>query len=253
MKESRETVFKGKYEVMSAEAALGLSSGGLPFATAMPCARHCTSAIRGRRNAICACVSDEHTRARPRKATRDLAIMSGRPPDLPFQTVSPLLCNSFPFKKVLQLSFKELSSYDDRQFYFEGELDSESSTEEDVSESDRTRPFVLRFTNLLRTIEHVQGANALMLHLGSKGINCTRPIMSRFGRYLETIPARSLDPKGGSAEVYPMRVFKFLPGLMMNELDDKYLTPEFLYRLGQFAGRVNAALQVRNQQLKGCQ
>lgn len=170
---------------------------------------------------------------------------SGRPPGVPHETALSLLYNWYPFKDVLLSSFKQLSSYDDRLFYFEGQVDGETSGGEGVGENDTTEPFVLRFTNLLLPLEHVHGANAVMLHLRSRGISCTQPILSRFGRYVETISEKKLGVlKGDSAEEYPMRVFKFIPGTMMTELEDKYLTPEFLYRLGQFAGRVNAALQV---------
>lgn len=102
---------------------------------------------------------------------------------------------------------------------------------------------MLRLNNVMFGVQLVDGANAVMQHLTDKGITCSRPIMSRFGHYVEMISDREL----GSANeecVYPVRVLHFIPGIMMSELDDNYLTSPFLYTVGFFTGQVDSALQV---------
>ena len=161
--------------------------------------------------------------------------MSTRPPALGFLTASSVLCRHFPFKTICQASFTELPSYDDRHFYFEGQLE--------TSRACQQMPYVLRLTNITCGAQLVDGANAVMQHLTDKGIVCSRPIMSRFGHYVEMVSGREL----GSATdqcLYPVRVLQFIPGMMMSELDDDHLTPSFLYSIGYFAGKVDAALQV---------
>ena len=161
--------------------------------------------------------------------------MSKRPPVLGFLTASSVLCSHFPFKTIRQSSFKELPSYDDRHFYFEGLLETSSSCQQ--------MPYVLKLTNITFGAQLVDGTNAVMQHLTDKGIVCSRPIMSRFGHYVEMIS----DSELGSANdecVYPVRVLRFIPGIMLSELDGDYLTSPFLYSIGFFTGKVDAALQV---------
>ena len=93
--------------------------------------------------------------------------------------------------------------------------------------------------------ELVEGSNAVMLHLWSRGINCTRPVVSRRGLYTEMVQGKNIAPDVGDPEQeYPVRVLEFVSGILMSELDAKFLTPSFLYRVGSFAGRVSAALEV---------
>lgn len=160
-----------------------------------------------------------------------------RPPVLAFATASRILCSRFPFKNVCPSSFKELPSYDDRHFYFEGQPDTSSSEL-------GTAPFVLRLSNLMFGAQLVDGANAVMLHLRTRGINCSQPISSRFGRYVEMISGKDLT-SDGACEEYPVRVLTFIPGVMMTGVDTNYLTPPFLYSVGHFAGKIDTALQVK--------
>ena len=105
---------------------------------------------------------------------------------------------------------------------------------------------MLRVSSLIYPVELVSGSNELMLHLASRGICCTRPISSRFRRFIEMIPGKNLNASALRSDEYPVRVLMFIPGTMMSELETEYLTPDFLFRVGHFAGKVDAALQVIN-------
>ena len=185
---------------------------------------------------------------RMRKTSCIYMYMSGkRPPVVGFLSALSTLRGCFPFKKVLRSSFRELPSYDDRQFYFEGELETLAVS----GAGGGNEPFVLRLSNLMFSVELINGFNAVMQHLSKKGINCSQPLTSRSGRHLEMINGRDLDPEGRDLNQYPVRVLKFIPGTMMNELETKYLTSGFLYSVGHFAGKVDAALQVTKSMLPG--
>ena len=164
-----------------------------------------------------------------------------RPPPLAFETAHSLLSGRFAFKIVSPTSFKQLPSYDDRNFYFEGQLDSS-----EPSDGVGTEPFVLKISNPMRGLQFLNATNAMMLHLRAKGIKCSEPVMSKFGRYIEKVSEKELlvgQSEGGEV-IYPVRVMKFVPGEMMNGIEVKFLTPRLLYNVGQFVGQVNTALEV---------
>ena len=166
--------------------------------------------------------------------------MSGnerRPPVVSVEVAQRIIRDLFPFSSVVGSSYRELPCYDDRHYYFEGHVNSQDEGEDEK--------FVLRVNNLMFPTELVEGSNAVMLHLWSRGINCTRPVASRSGRYLEMVSGNKLCSHHGSfPEQFPVRVLKFVSGVCMNELDEKFKTPAFLYNVGNFAGKVDAALQV---------
>ena len=174
--------------------------------------------------------------------------MSGaerRPPSVSFETALRILRGTFHFEDVLQSSFKELPCYDDRHFYFEGRLiPTAQRRDTDDGTAGKFERFVLRTSNLMFPAGLVEGLNDLMLHLSSRGINCSRPIASRVGRYMEMIPGKKISQTGHYPQEYPVRVLRFVSGTLMSELDAECLTPTFLYSVGRFAGKVDAALQV---------
>ena len=173
--------------------------------------------------------------------------MSGaerRPTNVSFEAAVRILRDTFPFEDVLESSFKELPCYDDRHFYFEGRLIAQRR-DPDGGTGGTYERFVLRIANLMFSSGLVEGWNALMLHLSSHGINCSRPIPSREGRYMEMIPGKKISQGSGHYhQEYPVRVLRFVSGTLMRDLDAELLTPKFLYSVGRFAGEVDAALEV---------
>jgi hypothetical protein len=61
---------------------------------------------------------------------------------------------------------------------------------------------------------------------------------------MEMIPGKKISQTGHYPQEYPVRVLRFVSGSLMSELDAECLTPTFLYSVGHFAGKVDAALQV---------
>ena len=168
-----------------------------------------------------------------------------RPPHVPLEAAFRVLHSAFNFEDVLESSYKELPCFDDRHFYFKGRLTSSAQRrDQDDGIGGTHEPFVLRITNLMFSAGLVEGFNALMLHLSSRGITCTLPIPSRFGRYMEMVPGEEISLGGRYSQKYPVRVLRYLRGNLMDDLDPKFLTPKFLYSVGNFAGKVNAALEV---------
>ena len=158
---------------------------------------------------------------------------------MPIEAAVHILRSRFPFQGVRESSYMELPSYDDRHYYFEGQLTSEEPRADGTREG-----FVLRIGNLMFPAGLVDGANALMLHLWSRGINCSRPVLSRLGGYMEMVPGKEISLADSYPQHFPVRVLTFVPGTLMSELDVVDLTPKFLHSVGNFAGNVDAALQV---------
>ena len=159
-----------------------------------------------------------------------------RPPALNWDSAVSLLSRLFPFKDVSSTSFKQLPCYDDRLYYFEGQLDDELVR----------KPFVLKLSNGNFGRAMVSGQNSVMLHLRAKGIQCCEPIITKRGHYLEILSeADLLQGSEGGDVTYVVRVLRYIPGELMDEVDKCYLTPELSYSVGDFVGRIDLALQVR--------
>ena len=159
-----------------------------------------------------------------------------RPPDLSWDASVSLLSRLFPLKDVSSTGFKQLPCYDDRLYYFEGQLDDELVR----------KPFALKISNGNFGQAMVSGQNAVMLHLKAKGIQCCEPIMTKRGRYLEILSEADLLQGNGRDDVtYVVRVLRYVPGELMDEVNKCYLTPELSYSVGGFVGRIDLALQVR--------
>ena len=172
-----------------------------------------------------------------------------RPPLLGKEDAISLIMDYFPFKSVSPTSLKQLPSYEDRTFYFEGE------TELSLDHSVR-KPFVLKISNKTCGHDVITGQNAVMLHLTARGINCCRPILCRGGQYLEMLKTEVLLSKtdgrcveGNEAE-YAVRVLQYIPGEQMSRVEKRYLTPQLLYCVGNHVAKINIALQVYIQAIK---
>ena len=168
-----------------------------------------------------------------------------RPPVLGKEDVVSLIIGHFPFKSVSSMSLKQLPSYDDRMFYFEGEFDDES-----LDHSLR-KPFVLKISNKSFGRDLIASQNAVMLHLAARGVNCCRPIVCRRGHYLEMLNLEVLlskpDSRGwaGNEAEYAVRVLQYIPGEPMDNIDKRYLTPRLMYCVGNHVAKMDIVLQVQ--------
>lgn len=159
-----------------------------------------------------------------------------RPPALSWDTAVSLITRIFPFKDVSPTTFKELLSYDDRLYYFEGQLEGQLAR----------KPFVLRLSNTKSGHDIVSGHNAVMLHLRAKGIQCCEPIITKLGHQLETLSEADLLQRNRGCHVsYIVRVLTYIPGELMDEVDKCFLTSQLYYDAGYFVGQMDMALQVR--------
>ena len=171
--------------------------------------------------------------------------LNKRPPLLGKEDAVSLITGYFPFKSVSPMSLKQLPSYDDRMFYFEGENE-ELSLDHSVR-----KPFVLKISNKIFGRDVITGQNAVMLHLAAGGINCCQPILCRRGHYLEMLKTEVLLSKtdgrcgeGNEAE-YAVRVLQYIPGEPMSRVEKRYLTPQLMYCVGNHVAKIDIALQVR--------
>ena len=162
-----------------------------------------------------------------------------RPPQLNSGVASALITTFFPFKHVALESLKPLPSYDDRNVYFEGVREHNSSDQEE--------PFVLKVWNRGKAFstEIIQGLSAIQLRLKSNRFPCTWPVAARSGHHIHfaTLNDWGAEPPATGVK-YLVQVFSYVPGQMMDNIEKKYFTPELAYRVGYFIGSIDCALQV---------
>ena len=160
----------------------------------------------------------------------------GRPPELTPEASSSLISRYFPFQSISLDTFKPLPSYDDRNVYFTGTLQQTGNGAGDATEES----FVLKLYNRNMSTPAVQdGLNILMLRLSERGIPCSRPIASRKGDC-------AVETELGDGLTYTIKILRFIPGVVMDKLEKKYLTPELSYSVGKLIGKMDFALQVYN-------
>ena len=101
--------------------------------------------------------------------------MSLRPPCLSSTAIEGFLKVHFPFMSVNRNSIKESISYEDRNYYFQGEIDPSFSTSKKPGNE-----YVLKFINhvVSEDIELVKGLTELKKYLYKRGFNCPFPIPS---------------------------------------------------------------------------
>ena len=161
---------------------------------------------------------------------------SGRPPRLKSASVVQLLLKHYEFTEVLDL--RQLPSYSDVNFYFQGKSDAQDQSE-----------FVLKILNCARTSkERALALSALWCHQQEKGLKYTGPILNRQGEMVTVLTSRELlqfqDEVPQEYKEFSARVMRFVPGETLDSLDKQHLTPKLLFEVGAYIGRVDTALQV---------
>ena len=168
---------------------------------------------------------------------------TNRPPELSPTKALLLITNAFPFKYVSPVSFKQLPSYDDRNLYFEGELEEPQNA--------GVKPFVLKLSDRsLQTPELAEALSRVMVYLNRKGFTVSDCVSSRSLTYVylaseQELLARERLPSEGEEEVYfPVRVVSYIRGELMDKVEDNFLTPQLMYSVGHYIGRMDSVLQV---------
>ena len=165
-----------------------------------------------------------------------------RPPNLDSTAISSLLEGLYPFKNVDKSSVKELSGYEDRNFYFKGRL-----TEDNGAVSCANEEFILKVSHLTNSCELLEGINEVMDHLKSKDFRCNYAIRNTNGEKIVLLSENQLlrgDPsmRTGRGAKYPVRVLTFVPG---ETLEAVQITPNQAFDVGVLAGSIDKALLVR--------
>lgn len=115
---------------------------------------------------------------------------AGRPPVLSAEEVSRIVTEYFNFSSVRQDTLRQLPSYCDRNFYFQGERGEDEGQE-----------FILKLSNPLSTSYGVvKGIIRVMKHLTSCGIVCPCPLPSETGGDLLQLSTTELKNSAGSEE-----------------------------------------------------
>lgn len=96
-----------------------------------------------------------------------------------------------------------------------------------------------------------------MDYLHSKGItDCIRPLKSRKGQFESTVEITGKElldydtqnKQSNTQEVrkmkFFMRIVTYIPGECLDHVHKQYLTPQLLYNVGNFIGKVDAVLSV---------
>ena len=171
---------------------------------------------------------------------------AGRPPPVSAQAVARLLTEFYPFRSVNQESVKPLPSYDDRNYYFRGTLE--------AGDVDHVQTeFVLKLGNpLFSSYDALSGTNTMLVYLQQKGIKCIHPLLSRKKQDLFELSSRELLVYDGRADSqvdqaglkFIIRVMTFIPGVLFDEVDKHFLTPDLVYDIGKAVGKMDTILQV---------
>lgn len=188
--------------------------------------------------------------------------VSGHPPPaLNRSQVSALARSLFPFSRVEETSVKRLESYDDKNYYFCGVLESlGAASATATATATEEQAYVLKINNTSVSLDNARGMNSMMTFLNSRGFRVPRPLTSRNSSSAEVCSAETmLGPATGGrigseecelveAEQKEMkfcvRVLGFVPGELMDLVDKDYLTPRLVYSLGNYVGKMNATLKV---------
>ena len=201
-----------------------------------------------------------------------------RPPYLSHSSIEHFLKTYFPFRAVNKSSIKELVSYDDRNYYFRGEIDPPFS-----SSITPGNEYVLKFLNHRFDIELVKGLTELKKYLYGRGFVCpfpipsvssnseivivsesellpyigkndTLPVLTSIGRELssqQTTLSESTSTRPHANDLvnvsaskekhYCVRVMTYIPGTMFKHVSQ---TPEQLYKFGEYMGLMNKEMKV---------
>ena len=163
-----------------------------------------------------------------------------RPPNISTKTVTELLLKLYPFVLVEETTVKQLDSYEDRNYYFKGVLESDNQDHRESS------THILKLFNVCNSHELMEGVTGVLKHLKNKDFNCCFPIASSNGVDVEVLSENQLtrgDPsvRAGSRVLHCVCVLTYIPG---NLLCDVKMTRKLGYEVGSLVGSMDALLQV---------
>ena len=176
---------------------------------------------------------------------------AGRPPSLSPTAVCKLVHEYFNLRNLVEDSVKAFPSYDDVNYYLQGELLDDSQCTE----------FVLKVANPVCTrFPVIKGLNKLMYHISSSGFKFATPcpIVGRTGTdivlltaeqmVLNEVDEESYDTNKKSSNAnnmeYPVRLLPFIRGEVFDAVDKQCLTPAVLREVGETLAMIDKELKV---------
>ena len=174
-----------------------------------------------------------------------------KPPRLCKEAVVELISTSFPFKRVDINSVRQLDSYYDGNYYFQGTLQPCEASRVPISESGE---YILKIWNSTEGQARCEGRSLIMKHLleCSDNIPCPRPVRCRCkkGNFVDCVTESAFQAKreenmvegDPTTRCFPLTVLEYLPGRVMEEVDPP---PYLLFEAGQVIGSIARNLQVR--------
>lgn len=139
----------------------------------------------------------------------------------------------FPLASLDEASIQEMSGYDDRNFYLETVLETDSPKTK--------RPFTLKVTNRKESkdVALLDAQNDLMLYLRSGGFPAPQPIQTRDGSLKVLHPIAHPDCSEGDPK-YAIRLLTFLAGELLAKVER---TDSMLRHVGEFIGKMSIHLK----------
>ena len=191
-----------------------------------------------------------------------MSASAGRPLALRNPALVKLIRNLYNFMHIDENSITNFPSFNDQIYYFRG-IPTPLQNLNDVPngivsecvniEGVQVDEFIFKiFNSSFTPLKHAEGYSAIWTHLLSKGFDYTEQIVTKQGRTLATVTAQELSQFETEASQihdgdtpFAVRVMKYIPGELFDNVDKKYLTPRLMYNVGAFVGKVDAALNVR--------
>ena len=176
---------------------------------------------------------------------------AGRPPSLSPRAVCKLVHKYFNVKNLVEDSVKAFPSYNDVNYYLQGELLDDSQCTE----------FVLKLANPVYTgFPVIKGLNKLMYHISSRFKFATPcPIVGRTGTDIVLLTAEQMvvnevdeesydntNKKSSNVNYmeYPVCLLPFIRGEVFDAVDKQYLTPAVLREVGETLAMIDKELKV---------
>ena len=197
--------------------------------------------------------------------------MSFQPPFIPPESLAVFLKKHFPLRSVDVGSIVQFDGYDDRNYYFSGELKKDASD----AISGNYSKFVIKFVNSRdsKDIEVLKGLSKLTQFLHEKDFKCPYPIPSNdcsssglvVLRQSDLLPYTQPDCVNGGANSdatittngavctnpqFCLRVTVYVEGELFGHGKQP---PQLLRELGCYVGRINSEMMVSSARNQLCQ
>ena len=188
-----------------------------------------------------------------------------RPPPLSTKGIVNLIRDNFSFIHIIEDSIKELVSYDDRNYYFRGELSPSESTVIPVPSRQRVHivsnnEYVLKILNQRDSSkpDTVKFLTEMKKYLYTKGFNVPFPILSLQGSEIVTMTEQTLSSYKETCTSstvkqlengfipnnpgqYCIRILTYIPGDTFHDVPQ---SPQLMFKLGEYIGWLHTDLKV---------